>query len=301
MLDFFKDKTKRKAFKQALKEVEQETASISHAKQTKDTSITRTYQSEAKVEEVHGVYKIKSPLKKPETTAIDLKNFKDWRKVETVESKQPKYVGSPRPTVLKQPDEDDIDFTEHKKTIPGGEFKKPEPEVEPSQGEQVSTLDLADSIYAKQEAKKKDLSSASYAKEQADQSFKRKSLREMMSVVSPDTVAKYDAKKEEEKRLTEKKLIEEQQKKQAETRIKVEVVDFEKKPAKVEAPKPVVKPEPKVEPKPAVKVEPAPQPKVEEAPKPAPKKTVNRKPRGKSKKRYDADVISSVNWRKTKK
>ena len=294
MLNFFKDRTKMKAFKQALKEVEQETASLSRAKQTKDTSITRTYQSEAKIEEVHGTYKIKNPLKRPETTAIDLKNFKDWRKVDKVDSKQPKYIDKPSPIVFKEPEEDDFENFEPKKTIPGGEFKKPEPEIEPlTSNEQVSTLDLAESIYGNKTGAKKDLSAETYLQEKERQNFKRKSLREMMSIVAPDSVKEYD-KKQEEKKLTEQKLLEEQQKKQAETKIKVEVVDFEK-PVKVISSKPIEKPIPKPEPKPEIKVE----PKVEQ--KPAPKKATTRKPRGKSKKRYDADVISSVNWRKTKK
>lgn len=295
MLDFFKDKAKRKAFKQALKEVEQETTLSSHEKHTKDTSIQRVYKSEAKEEVVVGTYKMRTQLSRPETTAIDLKHFKDWRKVDKVESKQPKYIDKRPPLIFKDPDEDfddvafEEEFDEPKKKIPGGEFKKPEPEVEPS-SEPVSTLDIAKSIYPKEIDKNKDMSSSSYMKENAKKDFGTLSLKDMLASIAPDTVKNYEEKKREES-LNDKKIIEEEKKKAVETKIKVEVVDFEK-PKKVLTPKPLVKEEPKKE-------EPKPEPKPE--PKTEPKKPVNRKPRGKSKKRFDADVISSVNWKKSKK
>ena len=52
------------------------------------------------------------------------------------------------------------EFDEPKKKLPGGEFKKPDPELEPSI-EPVSTLDLAKEIYFKP------------TKEQIEKMFKR--------------------------------------------------------------------------------------------------------------------------------
>ena len=306
MLDFFKDRLKRKAFEQALKEVEQETTSTSREKQTRDTSIQRVYKSEVKEEEVIGTYKIKSPLSKPETSAIDLKHFKDWRKVDKVESKQPKYIDKRPPLEFKRaPDYDDVyleeEFDEPKKKLPGGEFKKPDPELEPS-AEPVSTLDLAREIYPNSSKEQKDMNASSYIKDNARKEFGKMSLRDMLTSIAPDTVENYENRKKEE----EKKIIDEEKKKAVETRIKVEVVDFDK-PKKVLSPKPIPKEEPKVEEKkepqkePKVEVKPQPKTVVKATPKPTTKKTTTRKPRGKSKKRFDADVISAVNWKKSKK
>ena len=133
--------------------------------------------------------------------------------------------------------------------------------------------------------KQKDLDASSYVRKKSNEEFSKLSLKEMLETVAPSAVKRYEedqvTKLEEEKRNAEERERKRQERlkrreQEKEARIKVEVIDFT--PSE----------EPKAEPKPE--------------PKPAPKKaSTPRKPRGKSKKRFDADVISSVNWKKPNK
>jgi len=79
-------------------------------KQTKEVGVTRVYQSanakaKTNVASVSSASsqtsnKYKSIVNKPETDYVDLKHFKDWRAVETVESDKPKYDSSPKSKVF---------------------------------------------------------------------------------------------------------------------------------------------------------------------------------------------------------
>lgn len=80
MVHFFADLEKRKAFKQALKEIEED--KTDGALHTSNAAVTRVYINPSETPSDAGGYvnvRPVSPLRRPETSAVDLKNFKDWR------------------------------------------------------------------------------------------------------------------------------------------------------------------------------------------------------------------------------
>ncbi len=270
MLDFFDNLQKKRAFKKALEEIDLEEASVSKEKHTKDTSIQRIYQTSSSSVVQALPSKIKNPLRKPDTTAVDLKYFKDWRNVSKVSSSNAVY-----PQTRKIFDDDD-DGAEQKINSPV-DFAKPSPTI--------STTEMLNKLSAKPVESDKDEKFGTYFasrvstneteqkvsqnvvendkkpaedEKQVSSAKNKKTLRELVDIFTQGEIAKNER----------AKTVETQQKtqtpKQTEAKIKIEVVDLTDK-----------KPEPK----------------------PTTKKPTKRKPRGKSKRRFDADVISSVDWK----
>ena len=249
----------KRALKRAFKEIELEDALI---EQLSNGSYVpeREYKTEDEAEDVKKIKVKGGALSKPQTEAVDLKHFKDWRNVDKVESKNPLYVPKTRKSIFD--DEDDGD----------------QPSIEsPVQTNKKGLSAIIDSMNKSSDTEEKDTKkdtdiASFFAEKYGAQKTKEKNEPVIVSDKKQETPVKST-------KTTLNDLIRNQKAKQQETQksenvVKIEVVDFADK-----------KEEPKVE---AVKEE----PKKEE-----PKKVVNRKPRGKNKRRFDADVISSVDWK----
>lgn len=221
MYEFLETWEKKRAFKKALSEV------IKEKPEPLERKVAAPVEASApeapKPITPAPVNIIKNPLRKPETTAIDLKYFKDWRHVERVRSNNPLYA---RPSVRRSTDDD---FAQPAIEFPGGNFGRRTPAPE-------KTLTNND-------------------------------IMERFAIKPRETTANRD--------------------------FKTFIAETLPKPK--EEPKPEPKPEPKVEQKVKVEVVDL---KPKEAPKPAAAKpATKRKPRGKGKRRFDADIISSVGWK----
>lgn len=277
MFDFFKDLEKKKAFLRALREVDEEDnigVSVNEEKVKKSSarSVERVYHSMVKEEETIGskeMVKPKTAFHKPETTAVDLKNFKDWRKVKTVESKQPNFGPSRRRLLF-----DDIDegVGESKLEFPGGNFEyKAEPGIDST------------NVISSMNPQKEEVKSA------------RSSLRDILARASERKNVANDFNSESEALTTSAspfkrtKAIESNEKPIVEPKVKVEVVDFDHltNPEKLEKVSEVKLNEDK--------------PNEEKVSKPSVKSNAaavaKKRTRGKAKKRFDADVINSVDWK----
>ncbi len=249
MFEFFESRENRRAFKKALEEIAMEEASILQGKHTSDTTITRVYKTNDETTGGNAAsLKVKNPLRKPETTAVDLKNFKDWRKVNKVPSSHPQYPTNKKLFIDEEEDEEPM-------------IKAPS-SLEKSSSS-VSSLDIISRLSenpAKQETDKsittyyKQTQTKEKPKEPDKKQVTNQNIRELIEKFAPGEIAKHEKLKAEKDALTSSEA--------KEAKIKIEVVDFSNKQT----------PE-------------------------KPKKKVNRRPRGKSKRRFDADVISSVEWK----
>jgi len=287
MFSFVDNYLNKKAMMRAIKEIdlEQEASRPDVSKVIKE----REYQTVSDVDSF-SVLKKRTAINKPLTTAVDLKDFKDWRDVKKVDSKNPIY--EPKKRFTFDIDEDDdgeqptIDFpglkpkkvSESKPVVnekvfgSSGEDEKIEKDTNintyfkekfgiinrlksDTKNEFVNNKVEENITDIKQENKEE------VKKEEVLKTERKKtSLNEMLAKKlkeNPDLLNKLKA---NESKTEEKPQILDSES----NKIKIEVVDFtEKKP---EPPKPV-------------------------------KKTVNRKPRGKNKRRFDADVISNIDWK----
>ncbi len=227
MFEFLQTTEKKSAFKKALNEITHEKPEpIVFSEKRSVEGAPRRYSTT-----------IKNPLRKPETTAVDLKNFKDWRQVDKVKSDNPVYKKpdpAPVPKPAPAPKAKDDDEDEIFERFPGGRtFAKDNP---------VTTAEVIDRF-------------AVLPKDEPQTTTNRKvTLQELVNrFQSSHSEA---PKKEPEKEKPAVKVKEEP----VDKNIKVEIVDFSDKKPKAKTPS-------------------------------------KRKPRGKSKKRFDADVISSVDWK----
>ena len=229
MFDFLESREKRRAFKKALKEVVREkpepiTFRKSNSEASDGPKVTRVnpYLSSSR-----------NPLRKPETTAIDLKYFKDWRKVEKVPSNNPVYQPKPQ---SKKPLFDDDGGVQPAIALPGTQ----------KQESKVTTNEIIEKFAIKPKEEKTDKNANKY----------------IMQTIKPKPEQHCIPRPKQEP--TTNSAINQTKNTQSENenKIKVEVIDFT----------------PKQEPKPV-------------------KPKTNRKPRGKGKRRFDADVITSVDWK----
>lgn len=243
----------RRAFRKALKEIKSEKPVV------KKNSVTKVYGNEPETVASSSGPRYQGPLSKPNTAVVDLKNFKDWRNVDKVQSESPEFKGKL--------------------------FEEPRPA-------------------------KAFNSAAAYREEIERPNINRfmsgNPVEERESVpggFNANMLGRHDTETPEERMQRMLKNLEERRR-AASARLK-EIEGLEAKPepkveVKQQKPETVVseiKQEPMVEQKPAPKVT-APEQPIKVEPKPAPvKKVTNRKPRGKGKKRFDVDVITSIDWR----
>ena len=287
MFSFVDNYLNKKAMMRAIKEIdlEQEASRPDISKVIKE----REYQTVTDVDSF-SVLKKRTAINKPLTTAVDLKDFKDWRDVKKVDSKNPIY--EPKKRFTFDIDEDD-DGEQPTIDFPGLKPKKVS-ETKPVVNEKVFGSSGED------EKIEKDTNINTYFKEKfgiinrlngdTKNEFVNNKVEENITdikqenkeEVKKEEVLKTERKKTSLNEMLAKKLKENpdllnklkanesktEEKPQIldseSNKIKIEVVDFTEK--KQEPPKPV-------------------------------KKTVNRKPRGKNKRRFDADVISNIDWK----
>lgn len=255
MLKFANGFLNKKALKRALKEIELED-SISEQLSKMSVVPEREYKTEEEAEDVKKL-KLKGALSKPQTEAVDLKHFKDWRTVDKVESKNPPYVPKSRKTIFD--DEDD----------------GAQPAIEsPIQTNKNSLLSKIESMNSGSETKDKDIKKDTNFSSFFAEKYQSKQAEENKEFVKEEKTPIAEQKTSvKTTKTTLNDLLKNQKSKQQEQNsekvVKVEVVDFSEK--KEDSKDITVKQETK--------------------------KVVNRKPRGKNKRRFDADVISSVDWK----
>lgn len=232
MFEFLQTREERRAFKKALKEVESE--------RPEPITFSRVSQ-EQRVSHVNYSPSIKNPFRKPETTAIDLKYFKDWRKVNTVSSKNPAYQ-QPKPKPRPIIDDDDegaqpaIEFPgETRRTLP------------------ISSVGIAERFAVKPKDEQKDTDAKTYI--QQTRLNRNRTESNFSQIIRNVTNELNSIKKQTTTPPPAQTPVE--------NKVKVEVVDFTPKPSVAEPKKPAVK----------------------------------RRPRGKGKRKFDADVITSVDWK----
>ena len=235
MFDFFDSLEKKRAFQRALKEVNAEQLrQPAPAMQAKASASAPATQGGQPVITPAHRRAIVSPFRRPETTAIDLKYFKDWRKVDTVQSNNPTYPKRPLFPSRVQDEE--------------AELVKDENPVKPTST--ASTIEKFGIVQKEQSSTDRDITE--YLRALREERAKRHAATPVRTITEP---------------IAPKKPVEEPKPAPAaETndKIKVEVIDFGGQ---------------------------------KEQPKPKPKPKTTRKPRGKNKRRFDADVISSVDWK----
>lgn len=277
MFDFFDKLENKRAFKKALKEIQQEgNPSRSSA------SVSRVYSNETSNITGGGAGgsfpRYSDGLLKPDSEVVDMKNFKDWRKVERVESNHPVYKDKLFAGSLKNATDKPVEKAEpvYEKTI--------------DEDEQKSIVDFLHDDEEKQDRKARN-DFMSFMLKKSDEKEEQKTV-----VQKPEENKQPENKPEEKNQF--KLLYEEIQRRKAEAAKRSAVIVQPEQNQEVKpAPAPVkVEEVKKVEPeiaKPEIK------PVVGEMaePKKPAKKVVNRKPRGKNKRRFDADVIGSVDWR----
>lgn len=261
MFEFFVNYENRRAFKKALEELEAEN-SLDAVKQTQNIDVSRSYKSDAKEEKVVNTYKVFNPLRKPETNAVDLKNFSNWREDKTGLNEEKSNLRKP---AFSFDDEEEDEGVSLEIESPLKKKRTPPPQT-------FNIIDIMNNSSTKKE-EKSDRSASSFFMEKyglvdkKEEDTKETNLKSEVKDVVKE--AKTEHKKTTLNELLKTKLkdndevkpvkIEEDLK--PKEKIKVEVVDFNEN-------------------------------KKEEKP-----KKTTRKPRGKSKKRFDADVISSVDWK----
>ena len=265
MFDFIKDSINKKALKRALFEVDIE------EEKKKQVLVDNKPLREHKTNEESVPFKkprFNNSLSKPQTEAVDLKNFKNWRNVTKVEKPLETKSSAPRFNFLDTDDD---------------EGEQPEIDNPVSTNKTSFKPKFSSDIEASEsnvKTEEKDTSIDSFFKEKynflMNSNNELKQLKEETTANVDDQPEKPHVKvslndllkrKNEELNAT-KESDKKSEDKTQENLLKVEVVDLTEKT--------------KNETKPNV-------PKV--------KKTVNRKPRGKNKRRFDADVISSVDWK----
>ena len=295
MLDIFDSLEKKKAFKKALQAVKDEDRDKSK------NTVSRVYGESEQTARYNG------PLSKPATNVVDLKHFKDWRKIDKVESNNPVYDSNLFDSPLKKSEPAQQPKAEPVfKSSPVSNYVS-----KPANQDRKTSSDF-DDFFAKRnikasekvEEKKKTFSDADV--EKAKSTFSR-----MFENVEKKKQAKINADKELEEDKAELDLIlakmKEKKTEQKLPEVKVEVGQTKQEPKPVvvnvrenDAPKTIVTSSNNSEPV-RVEIKLHTEPKVAPAPvqKPAsaPKKVTKRKPRGKNKRRFDADVIGSVDWR----
>lgn len=318
MFDFFDSLEKKRAFKKALEEVREEN------KEQSKTGVSRVYSNQS-VEKVPSQARYTGPFNKPSSSVVDLKHFKDWRKVEKVQSNNPVYDA-------------DMFKSSLTKNEPEKEEPKPEPKPAPSSSkvepvfksspvskyvssasdEDRNSYGDFDDFFTKstkivEPEKKKttnkfsddDVAKAksTFARMFEDIEKKRKANEAKKPIVPP--VTKDEIKEEDEAEedfiLARKKPEQEQKKPEVKVHVVQDKLTLRAEPRENnEHPKVSVSATPnantidiKIHTVPVT----APAKPVAPAVKPAVKKTINRKPRGKNKRRFDADVIGSVDWR----
>lgn len=264
MFDFFDKLENKRAFKKALKEIQQE-GNVSNSA----TSVSRVYSNETSNISSGGnggfSPKYSDGLVKPDSEVVDMKNFKDWRKVERVESNHPVYKDKLFASSLKNSSSKPTDKVE------------PATEMSIDDNTQESIIDY---LHDDEEAQD------------------RKARNDFMSYMMKKSNPPVDeAKQPEQNKPKETKnqftlLYEEMQRRKAEAAKKEAEKAEALKQSEVKS-EPVATPAP-VEP---VKQKPEIVQVVEIAQEKKEVKKVNRKPRGKNKRRFDADVIGSVDWR----
>lgn len=283
MFEFFDNLEKRRAFKKALQEVNDEildsqgvAVPSTMKKHTTDRTVSRVYHDmsgeKKKVEEPEvttTAFRKSNPLRKPETTAVDLKNFKDWRNIVANESKEKQNPFDSRRSRYNPfaEDKDDVlgknNFSSNKTTTQSG----------------------IEALSKPADSSNKDLSFDTYVKEKNKAGNNRQSsIEDIMNRIERFNKRMSDAQNNQQMQSTiinetkkEDKLddtfvvstnvndpeIKNKELKKDE-KLTIEVVDFSNK-NESEAPK---------------------------------KKTSGtKKTRGKNKKRFDADVIHSVDWK----
>lgn len=279
MFDLLADSTKRRAMRKAIKELDQEQQIASE-----NTSVVkRAYQEESSVEKAISQVKNRGAVNKAETTAVDLKNFKNWRSVDSVKSSSPRYVGNPF-TKTKFPfyDEDDGDETgiatlgdvEEGKTKaphkdkpqaqPVVRKQEPTPEVKPQPEKPVSSVNLIETLSKKKDEQMSEKTTSNFTQFEIIRNKNQEKLNEFRE--------RAKKKIEEDSKANSVSVND---KKDDANKLKIEVVVPETKKIVIEKIKQV---------------------QVEKVKAPE-KKPVNRKPRGKNKRKFDADVISSVDWK----
>ena len=285
MLDFFDKLENKRAFKRALKELEKE-----NKKTNQTQNISRVYTSsqsstvnygEAQIEPA---FKTKRTLGKPSSEVVDLKNFKDWRKNDKVESKNQVYNGRLYKDFAKKSYFDDDEFTLGDPVVTTKEETLRQHDTYKNQSDQETKLvDLLSN--SNEEEKEPAVDFASYflnrnASKQTEveklqeNSQKSDNIKQDTSHVNKDSESK--TQREEKTSQKNADMVED-------ARAKFNKMLSELKNNKPEEEK--QKPEIKVE------IE---KPKTVKQPQ---KEAKKRKPRGKNKRRFDADVVTSIDWR----
>lgn len=295
MLDFFKDNKKRKAFKKALNIFDNEEKEFSSSQYTQNDSFVREYKTE---DGESTSVKFSHALNKPSTSAIDLKNFKNWREVNTVESSHP--MAPKKPPVKYQADEDGGDLGGF--NFPSGGRPEPQPRPQPKPENKMASIlnsgsdknpsgvELLKSLLPQQNNfKTKDSDIKDYVRENfsVSESKPRVSYSDILDKVLSEKKRKQESNAVTQIDLPNKLVVEVVvPEKQEPEVVKEEVI--KEVPVVKEVVKEVIKEVPVVKEviKEVIKEVPA-----------KPKTTTPRKPRGKSKKRFDADIVSSVDWK----
>lgn len=283
MLDFFDNLEKKKAFKKALQEIKEEDDAKSK------NTVTRVYGKNEQTTRYNGHFS------KPATEVVDLKHFKDWRKVDKVESKNPVYDLNLFESPLKKVE------PEQKKAEPVFKGSSVSNYISKQDGQDRKTYSDFDEFFAK-----RNIGSSEKVETKNKQTFSDEEVAKAKNTFSrmfEDVERKRKAKKQADKQHEDDKdeidlilsKMEEKKTEQKLPEVKVEVEDKIK-----EEPKPILtivaKPEQKHEETVLHAVQKS-EPTVQVSKPAVAKKVVNRKPRGKNKRRFDADVIGSVDWR----
>jgi len=241
MFSFFRKSEYKKAFKRALAEIDQELSASSSAQF--NNIVERTYKTSAPAEKIEGMSKHTNAINKPETTAVDLKHFKDWRNSSNNFNQNSSLP--PKRSFNFDFDEDD-EGEQPEIDMPGGTFKK--------SGPSSSSVDLITAI--RESDKEKSVVDTDF------DSYFNSIFAEpkQKTVIKEDKILEKPARRKTNlNTLINKSFADAEEESKKKPELKVEVIDFS-----------------------------------DEKPK---KKSVNRKPRGKNKRRFDADVISSVDWK----
>lgn len=315
MLDFFDSLEKKKAFKKALQEVKNENQSKSN------NTVSRVYGESSQTTRYNG------PLSKPATDVVDLKHFKDWRKVEKVESNNPVYDSNLFGSSLKKADQENSTLKTEQtfKSTPVSNFvSKPENQDRKASSDFddfFSKRNIGASEKVEQNKKQtfsdEEVSKAknTFSRMFEDVEKKRKAKEETDKQLAKDKamlseiLTEMEAKKSEQKLPEVKVEVEDEKQKQQESKangtqngvatvdIKNNVSNNSSKPETIKVKIRVNTDNNKAVVNQAV-VPPVPSVNSSTAkPTTQLKKVVKRKPRGKNKRRFDADVIGSVDWR----
>ena len=259
MFEFSDNYLHRKAMKRALFEVDME---LAEKQQASVSSVQNLREHKTIVEaESYRKAKLNSALSKPQTEAVDMKNFKDWRNINKKEISKP----FPPKNRFTFGDTDDDE----------GEQPEINGPLSTNKNDLVARIEKLNSKLNNKEKEEKDTSIASFFKEKYSKGLSQpvtpvvpvenKSEKQEESVQEkPAKISLNDLIKRKREEESKTEIVKEED--TEERKVKVEIVDFNEDK----------KPEPKPE---------------------KPKKVVNRKPRGKNKRKFDPDVISSVDWK----